>query len=180
MTHIFEWIKAPGTDGTYGIYLNRGGVKYPLAIIELSPALGSNDLESLLRAAHDLLAAHKRIAQKAGALADDHHTWVYNTDEGQEIMRLVREIGAEAEAAIARATPGPAAMKQRRIESEALMFAGVAVAAKMKTFNAAQRIDNLAFPPDDENFEDWDDALVDLNCALMDYSAALCPLRWTR
>lgn len=58
MTHIYEWIRAPDTDSTYGIYLNRGGVKYPLAIIELNQfALGANDLESLLHAAPDLLAA---------------------------------------------------------------------------------------------------------------------------
>ncbi len=52
-------------------------------------------------AAPALLAVCRRVTTKAHALANDHHTWVYNTEEGQEIMRLVNEIGEIANAAIA-------------------------------------------------------------------------------
>ena len=51
----YEWIKSPDGESTYGFYLDRDGVKYPLAIIQFSPTLGANDLESMLRGATDLL-----------------------------------------------------------------------------------------------------------------------------
>ena len=54
-------------------------------------------------AAPELFKACIAILQKASALADDYHTWIYNTDDGQELMRLVREIGQIADTAIAKA-----------------------------------------------------------------------------
>ncbi len=76
MTHTpepmkLEWIKPSGKEDIYGIYIDRGGAKYPLAIIEFSPALGRDDLERLFRAAPELLKRLKDARAAIASLPDD-------------------------------------------------------------------------------------------------------------
>ena len=69
-----EWIKSSGKEDIYGIYIDRGGTKYPLATIEFAPALGRDDLEQLFRAAPGLLEACKELVDLMDGIIDGTYT----------------------------------------------------------------------------------------------------------
>lgn len=90
-----EWIKSSGKEDIYGIYIDRDGAKYPLAIIEFAPALGRDDLERLFRAAPEKLEACKALLEACKALL--------NAFEGYEMLAaLDATVQEQARAAIAK------------------------------------------------------------------------------
>ncbi len=82
-----EWVRSSDKEDIYGIYLDRGGAKYPLATIEFVPALGRDDVERLFRVASELLEACKAALlelEHAHSVAND--AWDQRDGEMQSML----------------------------------------------------------------------------------------------